>query len=286
MKNIIVPTDFSATSLKALSYAAEIAQKSGATIYLLHVMVPITDNVGQLYQMNIVNDMLQEETNRSLSELSALKKNVLSIYSSIKIETILLEGTVINSILTFAESKSIDLIVMGTTGASGMKEIFMGSVAAATIAKTIIPVLTVPANYKLEEPDGILFATSHFEEKKEVLTPIVDLANLYGATIHVAVFLDTDDARAADYLLNTRQLLHYIKVLNDMFPNTKFKGELLEGSDFEKAVEKYEEMNELDIIAMIRYPKNLLETILRKSTTRKISFHSTIPLLIIPAQEK
>ena len=54
---------------------------------------------------------------------------------------------------------------MGTTGASGVKEIFIGSVAAGTVGRAKVPVLVVPQDYLMETPDGILIATSHFEKK-------------------------------------------------------------------------------------------------------------------------
>ena len=282
MQKILVPTDFSTPAMKAATYAAEIAQKTEATIFLLHVIEPIAEG---LRQHDALHERLHEENaNAGLSELDTMQKSIAEIYPHVKIETELAKGTIINSILAFADEQQMDLIVMGTTGATGLKEFFMGSVATATISRTKIPVLTVPVGYEMEEPDGILFATIHFEENKELLNPIVELANLYAATIHVAVFVDTDDAQAADYIFNTRQLLHYLDVLNKMFPGTKFKGELLEGSDFEVTVDKYDNKNELDIIAMITYPKSFWEKMMRKSMTKKMAFHSTIPLLAIPAK--
>jgi len=282
MQKILVPTDFSATAMKAVTYAAEIAQKTGATIFLLHVIEPITDGIRQPYRLQ--NKLQEAIANNRLGELDALQKIVAEIYPTVKTETGLLNGTITNIIHDFAEKQQVDLIIMGTTGASGIKEIFMGSVAAGTIGRAKIPVLTVPVGYAMEEPDGILFATNRFEQNKDLLKPIVELANLYAATIHVAVFVDSDDAQAVDYIFNTRQLLEYLEVLQKMFPGIKFKGELLEGSDFETTVDKYDTKNEVDIIAMITYPKSFWEKIMRKSMTKKMAFHSTIPLLAIPAK--
>lgn len=282
MQKILVPTDFSTAAMKAVTYAAEIAQKTGAVIFLLHVIEPVAEGLRQHYPLH--ERLHEENANAGFSELDNMQKSVAEIYPNVKIKTELAKGTVINSILAFANEQQMDLIVMGTTGATGLKEIFMGSVAAATISRTKIPVLTVPAGYEMEPPDGILFATNKFEENIEILNPIVTLAKLFSATIHVAVFVDTDDAEGADYVYNTRQLNHYIIFLKTIFPDTNFKGELLEGSDFEITVDKYDISNDLDIIAMITYPKSFLEKVLRKSVTRKMAFHSTIPLLAIPAK--
>ena len=280
MQKILVPTDFSATAMKAVTYAAEIAQKTGATIFLLHAMERATDTILEPLAFDIKGQ--EEFVNERLRLLDTLQKSVAQIYPGIKIETELTKGTVISSILDFAEGQQVDLIVMGTTGASGLKEFFMGSVAAGTIGKTKIPVLTVPCSYEMEEPDGILFATSHFEENKNLLNPVVELAKLYGAVIHVAVFVEEEEA--LDYMRNVKRLNRYMEYLRETFPGIKFKGEVLEGKDFELTIDKYDNKNELDMIAMITYPKNFLERLMKKSATKKMAFHSVIPLLAIPAK--
>ena len=118
---------------------------------------------------------------------------------------------VTNSIADFAANNQTDFIVMGTKGATGLKEIFMGSIAAGTIGKKKIPVLTIPDEYEMQEPDGILFATNHFEENKDLLNKIIEIAILFSATLHVAVFIDTDTADATDYLNNTRKLNYHLQ---------------------------------------------------------------------------
>jgi nucleotide-binding universal stress UspA family protein len=282
MQKILVPTDFSANAMKAVLYAAEIAKKSSATVYLLHLIEPVTDRIHQPYALH--EKLEAEIANNRLKELDTLQKSITLTYPGIKTETELAKGTVTNSISDFAGNNQIDLIVMGTKGATGLKEIFLGSVAAGTIGKTKIPVLAIPDEYEMEEPDGILFATNHFEENKTLLNKIVDVAILFSATIHVAAFIDTDTADATDYLYNTRQLNHYMDFLKKSYPDVVFKGELLEGSEFEETIEKYDSKNEVDIIAMITYPKSFWERFMKKSMTKKMAFHTKIPLLAIPAK--
>jgi nucleotide-binding universal stress UspA family protein len=282
MQKILIPTDFSDNAMKAAQYAAEIAAKSGAAVYLLNVIEPITDRIHQPYPLH---ERLEEEiASKRLSELNILKKSISQMYPGIKTETELAKGTVTTSVLDFAESNQVDLIVMGTKGATGLKEIFIGSVAAGTIGRAKIPVLAIPDEYVFEVPDGILFATNHFEENKDMLDKIVEVANLFSASIYVAVFVDTDTAEATDYIYNTRQLKHYLDFLKKAYPAVVFKGELLEGSEFEDTIEKYDAKNEADIIAMITYPKSFWERLMKKSATKKMAFHSKIPVLAVPAK--
>ncbi|MDP3467311.1 MAG: universal stress protein [Daejeonella sp.] len=282
MIKLLIPTDFSDNALKAVEYVMEIAKISETTIYLLNVIEPIPNSIRQPYAG--LEKLEKEIVNNRLSELNALQKSIVQQYPDIKIESEVVRGTIITSVLDFAESKQVDLIVMGTKGATGLQEIFMGSVSAGTIGQSKIPVLTIPHDYIFEVPDGILFATNRFEENTELLNKIVEIANLFSASIHVVVFVDTDTAEAADYIQNTRQLTNYLVFLKTAFPGITFKAELLEGSVFEEIIENYNTKNEVDIIAMITYPKSFWERLVKKSMTKKMAFHSKIPVLAIPAK--
>lgn len=278
MQKILVPTDFSNNALKAITYASEIAQKSGAVIYLLHVIEPAI-NMVSMHADSSREEVVKEKS----SELVLQHQTLRGIFPDVKVVKHLSGGTPIASILNYAEKEKMDLIVMGTAGASGLKEFFMGSIAVGVIGKTKIPVLTVPASYEMEEPDAILLATNQFEKNKNILNKVVAISKLFSAAIHVVVFKDIDGDRNADLIYNEEQLNDYLQFLKGIFPGVVFKGELLEGEDFEITIDRYSNKNEVDVIAMITYPKSFLEKILRKSITKKMAFHSTIPILAIPA---
>ena len=278
MQKILVPTDFSDNSLKAIMYASEIAQKSGAVIYLLHVVEPTINMINP--QADLVRDEVVRE---KLEQLQLFEKLITDNYPDVKTDIELSPGATIASIIDFAERERMDLIVMGTTGATGFKEFFMGSVAAGVISKTKITVLTIPVSYEMEEPDAILFATNQFEKNKNTLDKVVSISKLFSAVVHVVVFKDVDGDKNADLIYNEEQLNNYLQFLKETFPDVVFKGELLEGKNFEINIDWYCNKNEVDVIAMITYPKSFVEKILRKSVTKKMAFHSTIPILAIPA---
>jgi nucleotide-binding universal stress UspA family protein len=185
MKKILVPTDFSRNATKAVMYAAEIAKRCNATICLLHILEAVTGRIHQPYELH---ESLEEEiVNNRHNELAILQKSMAISYPDVKIHTEVTKGTVTNTIAEFAGKNEIDLIVMGTKGATGLKEIFMGSVATATIGSTKIPVLAIPDEYEMEVPDRIIFATNSFEENELLLNKIVDLAKLFSAVIPIAL---------------------------------------------------------------------------------------------------
>ena len=277
MQKILVPTDFSNNALKAVGYAAEIAKKSGATIYLLHVIEP-TINMATMQADSSRKMVLKERK----AELNLALKSIADVYPQVEVAPFLVGGAVVSSILDYAENEKMDMIVMGTKGASGLKKIFMGSVAAGVIGKTKIPVLTVPVSYEMEEPDSIVFTTNQFEKNKDILGKIIAISKLFSAVIHVVVFRDIDGDEIANLIYNEEQLNDYLQFLKETFPHVIFKGELLEGRDFEIEIDRYSIKNDVDIIAMVTYPKSFFEKVLQKSVTKRMAFHSTIPILAIP----
>jgi nucleotide-binding universal stress UspA family protein len=280
MQTILIPTDFSANALKAAMYAAEIAKKNNAEIHLLHAIGMGDENIFQPYTLlEKYNIELAEERKKNLEDVQQI---LISHYQEIKVQTHLAAGAPVESILDFCRQYPIDLILMGTQGAGSMRERLIGTVAASVVSRSGIPVLAVPDEYEPEEPDGILFLTSLFEEDEKLLAPIITLAGLFKAVVNVGYFIDVDKADAIDFMDGSRKMDHYLEFLSKKYPDVAFKGEIIEGKDFEAAIELYHEVHETDIAAMIMYPKGFWEKILQKSATKKMVFHSKTPVLAIP----
>ncbi|HET7118528.1 MAG TPA: universal stress protein, partial [Hanamia sp.] len=128
MQKILVPTDFSDNALKAVGYAAEIAKKSGATIFLLHVIEPAINMV------TMQSDSSGKKVVKARkAKLNLSLKSIAGVYPGVKVIPYLAGGSVIPSILQYAEKENMDLIIMGTKGASGLKRLFIGSVTAGVI---------------------------------------------------------------------------------------------------------------------------------------------------------
>lgn len=277
MRKILVPTDFSDNALKAVGYAAEIAKKSGADIILLHIIEPAI-NMATMQADSSGKKVVKARTGK----LNLSLKSIAGAYPDVKVIPYLAGGSVIPSILQFAEKENMDLIIMGTKGASGLKKLIVGSVTAGVIGRTKIPVLAVPVSYELEEPEVIVFTTNQFEKKKELLNKIVNISKLFSSEIHVVVFKENNVDETADFIYNEEQVNDYLFYLKKTFPGVIFKGELLSGKDFEMAIHKYTNKNKVDILAMVTYPKSFFEKMLQKSVTKKMAFRSEFPILAIP----
>jgi nucleotide-binding universal stress UspA family protein len=143
--------------------------------------------------------------------------------------------------------------------------------------------MVIPYDYMVEEPDGILLATNHFEENIELLRPVAELAKYFSARVHVSIFVEKERTEAADYLLNRRHLKFFADFLRRTFPGIVVKEELLDGKSFEETLESYGEKEGIDIVALVSYPKNFWEKLTGKSMTRKFALHSKVPVLALPA---
>ncbi len=142
LKRILLPTDFSKFSHVALKYAASLADKFGAELYLLHVI----QNIGLLIpdMVSVTPPVMPDPEQMGSAVREALgrvvKENGLD---RLKVQTEVREGTAFYEIIQFAREKNIDLIVMGTHGHSGLVHVLLGSVTEKVVRKAPCPVLTV-----------------------------------------------------------------------------------------------------------------------------------------------
>lgn len=283
MKKILVPTDFSSCAVNALNFAVQTAKFCAVEINLLHVV----DRTDSLYGEG--PEIVQERYTAVLEEaqkaLDQVKASIAET-ESLEIRTFLREGEVDEHILGLSEEKGIDLIVMGTFGINGLKDRIWGSKTAGLTGKTSVPVMVIPYDYNWKRPEKILLATSFFEEDKRVLEPIVNLTHSFKATLHAIIFTDEDTADAALFLERGMNMAEYERKLKKLLdPESIITGHL-SGSKFEDTLQDYIRNNNIDILAMITYQRSLWDRIFHPSVTRRMSYHTTIPLLVIPANKK
>ena len=143
LNNILIPLDFSEASLNALETAAAIAQLHGAKLQLLHVNDTSYDFLSADSQYTGINIMPETSNDIIIALASKVQKD-----NNIQTEVILLEGNVSNAIVKTAWINSADLIVMGTHGASGYRDTFIGSNTYSVVKHAACSVLTVPPNRK------------------------------------------------------------------------------------------------------------------------------------------
>ncbi len=141
VKRILCPTDFSESSEHALTYAVSFARQYGATIYLVHVIEPITAVPAIYLDPAMTLDErpgLENSIHKLLDE--AIPKE---IKDEVKVIPMIRRGAPFVEIITVAKEENVDLIIIATHGRSGLAHLLLGSTAERVVRKAPCPVLTV-----------------------------------------------------------------------------------------------------------------------------------------------
>ncbi len=154
--HLLVPLDFSEASLNALESAVHIAKQQDLNITLIHV-IPYGSLIQSGYESIPVAPIVLENVKKSVEEkLNLVAEDILKRHQ-FGVNTLIATGAVAIEITQVASQMEAEMIVMGTHGASGLKEFFLGTNAYDVIKKSTCPVLTIPPNQKWNGFSKILF---------------------------------------------------------------------------------------------------------------------------------
>lgn len=171
----------------------------------------------------------------------------------------------------------IQMIVMGTKGASGAKEFLFGSNTVSVIHKIRgCPVLTIPNQYDFVAPKKIAFSTdfNRFYEEKE-LAPFKEISDLFNSEINI-VHLNNEEHLNEVQEFNTKILENYLQDYNYHFFRIPNHGKIaIDINDFI-------EDQKINMLAMVNYKHSFIEKITREPVIKTIGFQPTIPFLVIP----
>ncbi|MCC7233529.1 MAG: universal stress protein [Bacteroidia bacterium] len=185
LKKILIPLDFSKTSLKALDYAGIIAKKSGAEILLLHVIENIYVTTDPFYAgipmaSSYETDLLKISKANLDKVAGTLKKS-----GAVTVSTLSTTGRTHAEILNTAKEVKAGLIVMGTHGVSGFREFVMGSNTYRVVNDSIIPVMSVQHHNKAAAFKNILLPFSDRPHSREKIKLAIQFAGIFNSTLHI-----------------------------------------------------------------------------------------------------
>ena len=282
MKKILVPTDFSTCANNAVNFAVQSAKIFPVKITLLHAF-EVNGNVYTDY-MGVhkeFNQSLLDDVHKKLAQLKA----VIEETEGVTVNTYVAVTPLIDAVIQATDDLNIDVVIIGTLGAGGNYEKLWGSKTAALIGKTKAPVIVIPYYYEWKTPEKILMSTNHFEKESAMLNTLFELADLYKAQVQVVVFSDEDNDDAITFLKNSRNMLHYEKVLKEQYNEETLTATNLFGKEFEETLQKHIDDNKIDILAMFTYQRGFWDRLFHPSMTKQMSYHTKIPLLVIPGKQ-
>jgi nucleotide-binding universal stress UspA family protein len=150
IRAILLPTDFSSCNEAALKLACTLAAESGAVLYIVHVhdVQHLTAAMGEaayLYESEWKEELRAAETQLC---------NVVPTAPGINYRHVCLTGSTVPELLDFADSRDIDLIVMGSHGRTGLSRLLLGSVAEGVMRRAKCPVLVVKQPMQRSDSNG------------------------------------------------------------------------------------------------------------------------------------
>lgn len=278
---ILLATDYSEAVMNAERYAAQFAKATNSILSFLHVYeAPLPPpKITMSYQ-----DMLD---NAKAQKTVELEKHRDALFASLGIkpgeinnECIVREGIAGKQIRNEAKESDVDFIIVGTHGVSGFREVFFGSHSWDVIKKSSVPVIAVPKDALFTGFKHIVFGTEYREGEIPVLVFLTQFAKHFVAEVTVL--------HSTNYVLSK----HFEKDMFERFRNDikekisypKLKIHLIKSENIIDGLNRFCEHSKADLLVMSPERPFLLEKIFtpNPSVTRKMSFHTSVPLMTIP----
>lgn len=272
MKRILVPCDFSDQAISAFRFAAEVSAKSRGEIHLLNVVeVPVVHDSVLMPVMAFEEALFKEL--REKAEKHFKKMEAKYGPEGVKIKSSVIFGPVYRMLIDYIEDQKIDLVIMGTKGASGVREVLIGSNTEKVVRNSPVPVIAIKKFVKGSTIKNIVFPnTLDTEHQEDLVMKVKALQNFFGATVHI-VWINTPTNFTRDSI-TLKRLEAFAKrfMLKDYTLNV-FNDPYEEGGIVSFTLDR-----EADMIAMGTHGRKGLAHMLSGSVAEDIVNHVDCPI--------
>ncbi|MDO6597088.1 universal stress protein [Oceanihabitans sp. 2_MG-2023] len=273
MKKIIVPIDFSEHSEYALETAAVLAKKYNAEILALHMLelsnalISSAENLQQeetVFYLKLAEQKFQEFLNKDYLQ----DVNVTPLVKHFK---------VFSEVSEVAKEHDVDLIIMGSHGASGLKEVLVGSNTEKVVRHSNIPVLVIKQNPILTDFENVIFASDFSDE---AVAPYLNASKLFEALntkVHL-VYVNLPDNRFRSSTEIEKRVATFLKKADgnlDKMKNVAYVNDYT----IEQGVLNYSNIVGADLVAVATHGRKGLAHFFEGSISEDIANHSTLPVM-------
>jgi nucleotide-binding universal stress UspA family protein len=277
MNTILAPTDLSKCADNAVRYAIRFAEKNKSHLIFFHstfLHIP-TRSSTKLYLKTVE----AEKENKA----KLLSDNIDRIYKGLskkrndKTSSLIVKYSpeAVTDIMQMLKKKSIDLVIMGTKGASGVKEVLIGSNTAKVISEAKVPIIAVPEKAEFTSIGKITYATDYHASDISALKKLIAFISPFKPPINVLHAANEELTPYTEMALLNQ--FKYKAKKNLKYPRLSFAVKY--GKQVEKVLQEHIREEKPDLIAMSTKDRNLLEKLFGTSSTQKMAYHSQIPLL-------
>jgi nucleotide-binding universal stress UspA family protein len=275
MKKILVPLDFSETSDNAFVYALEMAKIFKAQLVLLHTFdLPIVDSQSMPINYATIYDTIEltnfDHFKHELPKLRAIAAARKLDY--IVLNHILMDGDLVYNIKKVVKQENIDFVVMGTKGATGWLDSFIGTNTGAVISDVSVPVLSVPLEAKYTKIETIAFTTRFRQKDIEALVKVLYFAQKMKAKVK-CLYIKTGVSDVSEETIK-RWESHFEEETNLQFF-------VIPNDDVKTTIEDFLVDQDINLLAMLTYKRNFFASLFVNTTTQKLSYHLKTPILAL-----
>ncbi|WP_190811017.1 universal stress protein [Flagellimonas sp. S3867] len=276
MKKILIPTDFSKNADQAIDYALNLFRCSRSHFYFIHAYADEVYEIGKSkskIDLDIIKNELESNAKLALENtLARIQDPIPNPMHNYSIEVVF--ESLVDSVNNLVDKENIDLVIMGTKGATMKKTTSFGSNTVQVFKYVKCPVLAIPENYQYQEPKHILFPTDYqLPYKRRELKLLDNIAGFFKSEVHCVYFTNfdnlshrqEDNKRFAEGTLSRSYLF---------FENLKAK-------DVLGGISDYREKHKVDMLVMINSRHSFMEDLLYRSTVDKMGLNTDVPLMVM-----
>lgn len=281
MKNILVPTDFSACADHAIDLGFAFAEFFDAK---LHLFTSIENLPGDWEEMTEV------EKNK-LPESLQLEKNVNELLQKfrkraerdgIRLNTTISSGKFLRGLQRQVDRFQIDFVVMGSHGASGKNEFFIGSNTQKAVRKLHVPVFVIKNPIKKYAFKNVVFASNFDANEKEAFLKFLDFIKWFTPeTIHLLA-VNTSDWFSQPSFLMKEAMKDFKALCGDINCKTHFYRDI----SVDAGVRHFTAEVNADLVVISNHHRHPLKRIFQGSSVEAVVNHSSVPVLSIDFKEE
>lgn len=270
MKNILVPTDFSEQAENALKVAVQLAKKHKCELYLIHTLELPLQKVDPLSSYQDLPEAMffMKLAHKHFETL--LAKDYLK---GINVHEIVEFHETFRGVYQACKKHKIDLIVMGSHGANGFRELLIGSNTEKVVRTSEVPVLVIKKEHPVFNIDHFVFASNFKDKYKEPFEKAIAVSKLLDAKMHL-LFVNT----ASDFM-TTEEAETLIKTFVNGFGFENYSVNIYNDISVEKGIMNFSQAINADLIGMCTHGRQGLSHFFNGSISEDLVNHAKRPVM-------
>ena len=272
MKHILIPVDFSPEAISATRYALEFARHSASELVLLTVFeAPLLPPASTFVSREMTEENAADQMVHSAVErLKTFAEE--HIGNRVPTRFVAIEGKPTSAIAQFTKDHNVDLVVLGTKGATWWGDRFQGTVSSELMRRSDVPCLIIPAGVSWNGLKNWVFATELRSDETPYFSEFADWGDRFDAHltylhIHRTGGIEHEPHPALSAFLEGRQRGNSGQVR-------------IEGEHVQTALEQFIDEQHQDLLAVTTQTHTLLEQLFHRSLARHEALHGKVPLMV------